>query len=136
MILFHDHIAHVMILVFHRPVTTDGQLVGCGAHDSGADPPRRLTAAIPAASAVSAFNRSRDTHDLLYQRLPVSFQPIRRHAVGTHGTRLDATVALVVLHVAFCRRAVAGKVLTSGKQGWLVALDLHQHVGLLLQGER
>src|SRR6266702_1171792 len=80
-------------------------VASCSDHNGGADPPRRLTAAIPAASAGSAFDRSRDTHDLLYQRLPVSFQPVRRNAVGTHGTRLDATVALVVLHVAFCRRA-------------------------------
>ena len=59
-ILFHVHIAHVMTLVCHRPVTTDGHLAGSSAHDGVADPPRRLrlTAAIPAASAVARAIRS------------------------------------------------------------------------------
>lgn len=59
-ILFLVHIAHVMIPVCHRPVTTDGHLAGSSAQDGGADPPRRLrfTAAIPAASAVARAIRS------------------------------------------------------------------------------
>ena len=62
-ILFHVHIAHVMILVCHRPVTTDGHLADSSVHDGGADPPRRLrlTAAIPGASAVARAIRSKPT---------------------------------------------------------------------------
>jgi acyl dehydratase len=79
---------------------------------------------------------SLERSDLLYQRLPVIVQPVRWHTPATHGARLDATVALVVLHVTFGGSAIAGKLLTCGKQGWLVALDLHQHVGSLFQRER
>ncbi|WP_143048328.1 hypothetical protein [Burkholderia sp. WP9] len=57
-------------------IAPHGHLAGCSAYGGGADLQRRLIAAIPAASAVSAFDRSRDTHDLLYPRLPVICQPI------------------------------------------------------------
>lgn len=74
-ILLHDYIAHVVNLVFNRPVTTDGHLAGCRAY---APAPTRHVMSLVRAQPPIRFLRSQrtlDVHDLQYRRPPVSFQP-------------------------------------------------------------